>query len=101
MAVRRRKDTGKWQIDRKIDGVRHRITIPEAQGRSDALAAEKMWLRKEFDRKYKEAAQKRVKFNVFVQETFLPYSETNKRSYRDDVYMCRVFCDHFKGCYLD
>lgn len=100
MSVNRRKDTGKWQIDRSIDGERYRVTITEAQNKSEALAAEKTWLRQQFDRKY-SATVKRKKFVDYVNEVFLPYSRTNKRSYIDDVYMCKVFCEFFKGYFLD
>lgn len=100
MAVNRRKDTGKWQIDRVIDGKRYRVTIIEAQNKTEALAAEKAWLRRQFERKY-STTPKRKKFIDFVNDVFLPYSKTNKRSYIDDVYMCKVFCQFFKGYYLD
>lgn len=36
-------------------------------------------------------------FENFVVETFLPYSETNKKSFTSDVFICRVLTKSFRG----
>ena len=50
-----------------------------------------------FQQAYGFEAKPDKRFEDFVIETFLPYSEANKKSFYDDVLICRVLVKTFKG----
>lgn len=91
--------SGNWYVDLRSDGRRIRKVIPEARTKEQARIAEAHFRELLFRRKY-APEPKRILFRNFVQESFLPYSKTNKRSYSDDVRITRVMCDFFKGNFL-
>ena len=57
-------------------------------------------MNKVFQQAYGFEAKPDKRFEDFVVETFLSYSEANKKSFRCDVLACRVLVKAFKGKFL-
>lgn len=97
MAVSRRKDTGQWVCDFYHNGERIRKTLKFARTKKEAEAAEAVIMNQVFQQVYGFESKADKRFEDFVVETFLPYSEANKRSFRCDVLICRVLVKAFKS----
>lgn len=97
MTVRRRKDTGKWVCDFYYNGERIIRTLKFARTKKEAEAAEAVIMNEVFKQAYGFDAKPDKRFEDFVVETFLPYSEANKKSFYYDVLICRVLVEKFKG----
>lgn len=97
MTVRKRKDTGKWVCDFYYNGERIKQTLKFVRTRKEAEQAEAVVMNKVFQQAYGFEAKPDVLFENFVIQTYLPYSETNKKSFVNDVSMCRVLVRHFRG----
>lgn len=97
MTVRKRKDTGKWVCDFYYNGERIIKTLKFARTKKEAEAAEAVIMNQVFQQAYGFEAKPDKRFEDFVIETFLPYSETNKKSFYCDVLICRVLVNEFKG----
>jgi len=100
MSVRKRKDTGRWICDFYYNGERIVRTLKFARTKRQAEQAEAVLMSEVFQQAYGIAKAPDRKFEDFVVETFLPYSETNKKSFRCDVQICKVLVSHFKGTFL-
>lgn len=48
-----------------------------------------------FEKRYGLEQRPEVRFDKFVDEAFLPYSQMHKKSYPDDVRHCRMLKEHF------
>lgn len=97
MAVSRRKDTGQWVCDFYHNGERIRKTLKFVRTKKEAEAAEAVIMNQVFQQVYGFDGKPDKRFEDFVIETFLPYSEANKKSFRCDVLICRVLVKAFKG----
>lgn len=97
MAVSRRKDTGQWVCDFYHNGERIRKTLKFARTKKEAEAAESVIMSQVFQQVYGFDGKPDKRFEDFVVETFLPYSEANKRSFKGDVSVCRVMVKAFKN----
>jgi integrase len=97
MTVRKRKDTGKWVCDFYYNGERIIKTLKFARTKKEAEAAEAVIMNQVFQQAYGFEAKPDKRFEDFVIETFLPYSETNKKSFYSDVLICRVLVKKFNG----
>ncbi len=97
MTVRRRKDTGKWVCDFYYNGERIVKTLKFARTKKEAEAAEAVIFNSVFKQAYGFDAKPDKRFEDFVIETFLPYSEANKKSFYCDVLICRVLAQAFKN----
>lgn len=97
MTVSRRKDTGQWVCDFYHNGERIRKTLKFARTKKEADAAEAVIMSQVFQQVYGFDGKPDKRFDDFVIETFLPYSEANKRSFRCDVLICRVLVKAFKN----
>lgn len=97
MTVRRRKDTGNWVCDFYYQGERIIKTLKFACTKKEAKAAEAAILNQVFQQAYGFEAKPDSRFEDFVIETFLPYSEANKKSFYYDVLICRVLVKAFKN----
>ena len=95
MTVRRRKDTGKWVCDFYYNGERITRTLKFARTKKEAEAAEAVLMNKCFQQAYGFDQKPDKRFEDFVVEAFLPYSEANKKSFYDDVLICRVLVKAF------
>jgi integrase len=100
MTVRLRKDTGKWISDISYNGERIITTLKLARTRRQAETAEAVIMTKLFQRAYGLEPKLDKLFENFVIETYLPYSETNKKSFVNDVSICKVLVRVFKGKHL-
>lgn len=97
MTVRRRKDTGKWVCDFYYNGERIIKILKFARTKKEAEAAEAVIFNSVFKQAYGFDAKPDKCFEDFVIETFLPYSEANKKSFYSDVLICRVLVKAFKN----
>jgi integrase len=97
MTVRLRKDTGKWISDISYNGERIVTTLKLARTKKQAETAEAVIMNKLFQRAYGLEPKPDTIFENFVIETFLPYSEANKKSFVSDVSICKVLVRSFKG----
>ncbi len=97
MTVRRRKDTGKWVCDFYYNGERIIKTLKFVRTKKEAEAAEAVIMNTVFKQAYGFDAKPDKRFEDFVIETFLPYSEANKKSFYYDVLICRVLVKAFDG----
>lgn len=97
MTVSRRKDTGQWVCDFYHNGERIRKTLKFARTKKEAEAAEAVIMNQVFQQVYGFEQRSSKLFADFVVESFLPYSEANKKSFTNDVYICRLLVSYFKG----
>lgn len=97
MTVRKRKDTGKWVTDFYYNGQRIVRTLKFAKTKKQAEQAEAVIMNQVFKNAYGFDNKPDKNFEDFVIETYLPYSEANKKSFRSDVSICKVLVKHFKG----
>ncbi|CAN5295866.1 site-specific integrase [soil metagenome] len=95
MTVRKRKDTGKWVCDFYYNGERIVKTMKFARTKKEAEQAEAVIMNQVFQQAYGFDSKPDKSFEDFVVETFLPYSETNKKSFYYDVLICRVLVPAF------
>ncbi|MFN0278668.1 MAG: tyrosine-type recombinase/integrase [Pyrinomonadaceae bacterium] len=97
MTVRKRKDTGKWVSDFYYNGERIVKTLKFAKTKREAEQAEAVIMNQVFMAAYGFESKPDTLFENFVVETFLPYSETNKKSFYYDVLICRVLVQAFQS----
>lgn len=88
MSVYKRR--GSWFCDITIDGRRAQRVLKKARTRAQAIKAAAVIEQQIFENKYGLEKRPEVRFEDFVKETFLPYSELHKKSYPDDVKHCEV-----------
>lgn len=97
MTIRKRKDTGKWVCDFYYNGERVIKTLKFARTKKEAEQAEAVLMNEVFKQAYGFDEKPDKRFEDFVVETFLPYSEANKKSFYSDILICRVLVEKFKG----
>lgn len=97
MTIRKRKDTGKWVCDFYYNGERIVRTLKFARTKKEAEQAEAVIMNKVIQQAYGFEPKPDMLFENFVIETFLPYSEANKKSFYSDVLICRVLVKAFRG----
>ncbi len=97
MTVKKRKGGSSWVCDFVYNGERIRRTLKFARTKKEAEQAEAVIMNQVFQQAYGLEPKADQLFENFVIETYLPYSETNKKSFMSDVYMCRVLIQHFRG----
>lgn len=96
MAVWKRRDTGKWVCDFRHNGRRHVQTLTLACTKKDAKEAEAVIMADVFRQVYGLNGKEDCRFDRFVLDKFLPYSEANKRTFYDDVLVCKVLIAYFE-----
>ncbi|HYX27427.1 MAG TPA: site-specific integrase [Pyrinomonadaceae bacterium] len=97
MAVWKRRDTGKWVCDFRHNGRRHLQTLKLARTKKDAEEAEAVIMADVFRQVYGLNGKEDSPFDKFVLDKFLPYSEANKRTFYDDMLVCKVLIGYFKA----
>ncbi len=95
--IKKRKDTGQWVCDFAYNGERIRRTLKFVRTRKEAEQAEAVIMTQVFQAAYGLQPKADQLFENFVIETYLPYSEANKKSFANDVSMCRVLVKYFRG----
>jgi integrase len=88
---------GKWTCDFYYNGQRIQKTLKFARTKKEAEQAEAVIMNQVFQQAYGLDKKPDKRFEEFVVETFLPYSEANKKSFYLDVLICRVLVQAFKG----
>lgn len=94
MAVRKRG--GRWHFDFMIKRTRYRGTIAEAQTKQEARDAEAAVRREIFEGSYGKPKGD-GSFIEYAEQVFLPWSKSNKRSWRADQTKVAVFKQCFEG----
>lgn len=89
-----RKLGNRWWFDVWVRGERHRSPIPEARTKYQAKESERKIRDQIFEGTY-GTVQSRKTLKEFANETFLPWSKANKRSWRDDQYRLKPIIAHF------
>lgn len=89
-----------WHYEFRVRGIRHRGAIKEARTKWDAEQAETKIRQRLFDGQY-GIPEIAPLFSDFVKNSFLPWSKTNKKSYRCDVWRAEVLIQHFGRKRLD
>ncbi len=94
MTVRKRGEH--WSHQFMVNGPMYYGVLPDAKTKTDAKAQEN-----EERVKIRKGTRNRPahldRFEKFVKEVFLKNSEETKRSYRHDVFRCRMLYEHFGG----
>lgn len=89
-----RKRGNRWHFDLMIHRVRYRGGIPEAQNKWQAEKAEAKIRLEIYEGKFgSESGSTRMV--DFINETYLPWARSAKRSCRDDELNCKVLCEYF------
>jgi hypothetical protein len=96
MAVWKRRDTGKWVCDFRHNGRRHLQTLKFARTKKEAEEAEAVIMADDLRQVYGLNGKEDCPFKQFVLDRFLPYSEANKRTFYDDVIVCKILIGFFK-----
>jgi integrase len=90
------KGKGTWIVEFRLRGHYVKQAIPEARTRAEAEQAQIKLKRDIFDDKYNRAAAKRD-FAEFVDEVFVPWAKSAKRSWQDDEERARPLKEFFAG----
>jgi hypothetical protein len=85
-----------WYYEFMIRRTRYRGSIPEARSKGEAEAVEVQKKREVYDGRYGKPTGD-GSIETFVNETFLPWSKLNKRSWYDDQLITNMLCEHFRG----
>lgn len=82
-----------WWYDFMVNGVRYRKPIKQARNLTQARDAETEARAAVIDGRYR--AVKAVRFEKFVTETYLPWAQSNKRSYKADYWRSKALIESF------
>jgi integrase len=88
-------DEARWTVEFRIQGKRVQQAVPTARTKAQALSAESKLREDAYSRRYGRGA-KAIGFTDFFDNHYLPWSEDNKRSYRDDVSRGKKLKAYFK-----
>jgi integrase len=91
VAIRRRN--GKWVFDFYHNGSRIVRTIKHARTQKEAEQAEAVIKSDAYRQTYGLEGKKDSPFEQFVIDSYLPYAEANKRTFYDDVKVCKVLIE--------
>lgn len=91
MVVRRRGNI--WYYDFMVRGKRYREAIPDARTKQEAKDIEAEARRLVRQGKYVPLLP--PKLETFIEEVYLPWAKTNKRSFRNDAWRCAVLNEYF------
>jgi integrase len=89
-----------WYYTFSCRGKRFRAAIPEARTRPQAEQAEIRIRNEVFDNRFGMAGAA-PKLSDFITEVYLPWSEQNKSTYRDDVGRSQILIDYFGAKRMD
>src|SRR5262249_41752488 len=89
------KRGGRWHYTKTIDGVRYRGALKTARNKAQAEQAEAKIVFQIHQGEHSPRRSNRT-LKDFVDKVYLPWSKTNKRSYRNDVYRVKPIEAFFK-----
>jgi hypothetical protein len=90
-----RKRGSRWWYDFRLRGIRYREPVPEAQTKAEAIQAEAKIRSDLFGGRYGGIRLTPV-LTDWINDTYLPWAHSNKRSWYDDEWIAKVICGHFK-----
>jgi hypothetical protein len=96
-----RKIGDNWYFDVRINGVRNRQVIPNARTRKQAEQAEIAFRQELFEARFNPQPEEVPLLSDFIDEHFLPWSRTNKRSWYADEWRSEPLKQFFEGKRLD
>ncbi|MBA3767318.1 MAG: site-specific integrase [Acidobacteria bacterium] len=94
-----RKRGSRWWFDFRLQGTRHRGPIAEARTKAQAEQAEAK-IRTEFYEGRYGRTRLTPKLTEWIGETYLPWAQSNKRSWYDDELIAKTICAYFKDMRL-
>lgn len=92
-----KKRGGHWHYDFSVKGRRYREAIPLATNKAEALDAEASARSDVFKGTYGRQEMGNQLFSEFVDQHYLPWAKTNKRTWRNDQYIAAGLCETFRG----
>jgi len=84
-----------WHYRFRVRRVRYRGALPEARTKWEAEQAESKIKQDIFEGRFGLVDLGSEKLIDFIDKIFLPWSRTNKRSWRHDEFRARTICDYF------
>jgi len=81
----------------RIRGLRYRGTIPEARTRAEAEQAENKLKQEVFEGKFGKVEAGTMKLEHFIDQIYMPWAKTNKKSWLNDHYNSLTLKKHFNG----
>src|SRR5215470_4818472 len=78
------KRGGHWHFRKTINGVRYRSALKTARNKAQALQAEARLIFEIHDGEFGSRRKPSVTLNEFVENTFRPWAEMNRRSWKGD-----------------
>jgi len=89
--------TTRWYYYFRVRGVRYRGAITEARTKQQAEQAEAQIKQQIYEGRFGKSASGKEKFSEFVENTYLSWAKTNKRSWKNDFYAAPSLVNYFKG----
>lgn len=89
------KRGAKWYYD--FGNHKYRGVITEARTKHEAQQAEVAKMREVFEGTYGAKQMGTQLLSQFVEDTYLPWAKTNKRTWRNDEYITALWCERFRG----
>jgi integrase len=81
----------------RVTKERYRKIVPLARTKWDAEQAEIKAKQEIFDKRHGLEEKGKDLLSTFLDEVYLPWSKTNKKSWRDDAYMLPMLKEYFEG----
>lgn len=81
----------------RVTNSRHRKIVPLARTKWDAEQAEIKAKQEFFDKRHGVEEKGMELLSEFLDQVYLPWSKTNKKSWRDDAYMIPMLKQYFEG----
>lgn len=94
MAVYKRGNV--YYVDKQLKGIRYKRAIPEARTKKQAELVEAQLIQSVFDGTFGRESQS-ILFEKFIADVYTPHARENKRSWSQETYKLKLFCDFFKG----
>ena len=81
----------------RVTGTRYRKIVSLARTKWDAEQAETAAKKELFEKRFGVEEKGTALLSEFLDEVYLPWSKTNKKSWRDDAYMLPMLKQYFEG----
>lgn len=86
MSVYKRGKGTHWHYYFRVRGVRYRGSLPEARTKQQAEQAETKIKQQIFEGKFGKVEAGTMKLTNFIEDIYMPWAKSNKRSWRNDHY---------------
>lgn len=95
MSVYKRGKGTHWHYYFRVRGVRYRGSLPEARTKRDAEQAESKIKREIFEGKFGKVEAGTMKLSDFIDDIYMPWAKSNKKSWQNDHYNSVVLKEYF------